>query len=151
MMRLGLDRDKAIEYIRNLDEDLDNWSHFAHGVGLTDPQYFDLVFILQNISIGSASAALCSMAQLSDFQPTPAAIRAIKNLWLAAKVRNKVGTHELTVGADLRVSTQEGRVTITYMPGQSKIAPKIPEVVAGVGGGHGVVFSLGTTHPLWVA
>src|SRR3989337_37576 len=47
MARLGLDRDKAIGYIRNLDEDLDNWSHFAHGVGLTDPQYFDLVFNLK--------------------------------------------------------------------------------------------------------
>src|SRR4030042_742578 len=93
MVRLGLDRDKAIEYIRNLDEDLDNWSHFVHGVGLTEPQYFDLVFNLQNISIESASAALCSMAQLSDFQPTPASIRAMKNLWLAAKGRHQIGTH----------------------------------------------------------
>ena len=151
MMRLGLDRDKAIEYIRNLDEDLDNWSHFVHSVGLTDPQYFDLVFNLQNISIESASAALCSMAQLSDFQPTPASIRAMKNLWLAAKVRNKIGTHELTAGADLRVSAQDGRVTITYMPGQSKIAPKIPEVVAGIEGAQEIVCTMATTNLLWIA
>ena len=151
MARLGLDREKAIEYIRNLDGDLDNWSHFVHGVGLTEPRYFDLVFNLQNISIESASAALCSMAQLSDFQPTPASIRAMKNLWLAAKVRNKIGTHELTAGADLRVSTQEGRVTITYMPGQSKIAPKIPEVVAGIGGVHEIVCTMATTNLLWIA
>lgn len=151
MMRLGLDRDKAIEYIRNLDEDLDNWSHFVHSVGLTDPQYFDLVFNLQNISIESASAALCSMAQLSDFQPTPASIRAMKNLWLAAKVRHQIGTHELTVGADLRVSAQDGRVTITYMPGQSKIAPKIPEVVAGIEGAQEIVCTMATTNLLWIA
>src|SRR4030042_549581 len=151
MMRLGLDRDKAIEYIRNLDEDLDNWSHFAHGVGLTDPQYFDLVFNLQNISIESASAALCSMAQLSDFQPTPASIRAMKNLWLAAKVRHPIGTHELTGGADIRVSAQDGRVTITYMPGQSKIAPKIPEVVAGIEGAQEIVCTMATTNLLWIA
>jgi hypothetical protein len=151
MARLGLDRDKAIEYIRNLDGDLDNWSHFVHGVGLTEPQYFDLVFNLQNISIESASAALCSMAQLSDFQPTPASIRAMKNLWLAAKVRHKIGTHELTAGADLRVSTQEGRVTITYMPAQSKIAPRIPDVVAGIDGVQEIVCTMATTNLLWIA
>jgi len=151
MTRLGLDRDKAVEYIRKLDEDLDNWSHFAHGVGLIDPQYFDLVFNLQNISIESASAALCSMAQLSDFQPTPASIRAMKNLWLASKVRYQIGTHELTAGADLRVSTREGRVTITYMPAQSKIAPKIPDVVAGIDGVQEIVCTMATTNLLWIA
>lgn len=151
MARLGLDRDKAIEYVRNLDDDLDNWSHFVHGVGLTDPQYFDLVFNLQNISIESASAALCSMAQLSDFQPTPASIRAMKNLWLAAKVRHQIGAHELTAGADLRVSAQDGRVTITYMPGQSKIAPKIPDVLAGIEGAQEIVCTMATTNLLWIA
>jgi hypothetical protein len=151
MARLGLERVKAIEYIRNLDEDLDNWSQFVHGVGLTEPQYFDLVFNLQNISIESASAALCSMAQLSDFQPTPASVRSMKNLWLAAKVRNKIGAHELTAGADLRVSAQDGRVTITYMPGQSKIAPKIPEVVGGIEGAQEIVCTMATTNLLWIA
>ncbi|OIP91981.1 MAG: hypothetical protein AUK24_02195 [Syntrophaceae bacterium CG2_30_49_12] len=151
MARLRLDRDKAIEYISNLDSDLDNWSHFIHGVGLTDPQHFDLVFNLQNISIESAGAALCSMAQLSDFQTTPASIRAMKNLWLAAKVRHKLGTHELTAGADLRVSAQDGRVTISYMPGQSKIAAAIPDVVGVIDGAQEIVCTMATTNILWIA
>jgi len=75
----------------------------------------------------------------------------MKNLWLAAKVRHQIGSHELTAGADLRVSAQDGRVTITYMPGQSKIAPKIPDVLAGIEGAQEIVCTMATTNLLWIA
>jgi len=151
MRRLGLDWDKAAEYIRQLDEDINNWAHFLHGADLADSAYFDMMFNLQNISIQSASSFLCSLYTLPDFQPTPASLRAMRNLWLEARAVDLLGRDPRTAGADLKVSTQEGRVTVSYMPGQAGVAEEIPRVLEGLEGTAEVVTTMATTNLLWLA
>jgi len=151
MQRLNLDWEKGKEYIRKLDEDMENWSHFLHGVTLTSPDHFDMVLNLKNMGIQSASAFLCSMVQSPEFQPTPASLAALKNQWLAAQARDRLMRDERTGWADLNVTAQGGRITTTYMPGQSHVAREIPAVLSGLEGADHLVCTMATTNILWVA
>ena len=151
MQRLNLDWEKGKEYIRKLDQDMENWAHFLHGVTLTSPEHFDMVLNLKNMSTQSASAFLCSMVQSPEFQPTPASLAALKNQWLAAQARDRLMRDERTGWADLNVTAQNGRITTTYMPGQSHVAREIPAVLSGLEGADDLVCTMATTNILWVA
>ena len=151
MQRLNLDWEKGKEYIRKLDQDMENWAHFLHGVTLTSPEHFDMVLNLKNMSTQSASAFLCSMVQSPEFQPTPASLAALKNQWLAAQARDRLMRDERTGWADLNVTAQNGRITTTYMPGQSLVAHEIPAVLSGLEGADDLVCTMATTNILWVA
>jgi len=151
MERLNLDWEKAGDYLRKLDEDMENWAHFLHGVALTSPEHFDVVLNLKNMSIQSASAFLCSMLQSPEFQPTPASLAALKSLWLAAQARDRLMRDERTGWADLNVTAQGRRITTTYMPGQSRVAQEIPAVLSDLEGADDLVCTMATTNILWVA
>jgi cytidylate kinase len=151
MKRLNVDWNQAKEYMQRLDEDLESWAHFLHGVNLASPQHFDVVFNLQNMSIQSTSAFLCSMLQSPDFQPTPASLAAMKNLWLAAQARDRLMRDERTGWADLNVTARDGRITAIFMPGQARVAQEILPVLSGLKGAEDIVCTMATTNILWVA
>ncbi|MFH1060445.1 MAG: cytidylate kinase-like family protein [Pseudomonadota bacterium] len=151
MNRLNLDREKAQRYLDDLNEDMKNWFHFAHGVDPDEPGQYDMVLNLGHLSPESAASAVCSMAQLPDFEPTPASRRALDDLWLGAKARDLLGRDEATAAADLTVTALEGRVTVTYMPRQQEVAPYINRVLAGLTEAREVVCTMALTNLLWVA
>jgi cytidylate kinase len=149
--RLKLSREKALEYMTQLDQDINNWVHFAHGVEMNDPHQYDLMLNLDQISLESASATTCAMAQLPDIQPTPASRRIMEDLCLAARARQRLGADERTARADLSVSVRDGRVTVTYMPAQARWAEAVPEVLAGLEGARELVSTMAVSNLLWVA
>jgi cytidylate kinase len=149
--RLKLSRDKALEYMTQLDQDINNWVRFAHGVEMNDPHQYDLMLNLDQISLESASTTTCAMAQLPDIQPTPASRRIMEDLCLAARARQRLGSDERTAKADLSVSVRDGRVTVTYMPAQTRWAEAVPEVLAGLEGVRELVSTMAVSNLLWVA
>lgn len=151
MNRLNLDREKAQRFLADLSEDMRNWFHFAHGIDPDEPGQYDMVLNLGHLSPASAASAVCSMAQLPDFEPTPASRRALDDLWLGAKARDLLGRDEATAAADLTVTAQEGRVTVTYMPRQQEVAPYINRVLSGLTQAREVVCTMALTNLLWVA
>lgn len=151
MARLNLDRDKAQRYLADLNQDLRNWFHFIHDADPDELGQYDLTLNLGHLSPESAASAVCSMAQLPDFAPTPASRRALNDLWLSAKARDLLGRDPATAGADLNVTAQNSRVTVTYMPRQQAVAQAIPRVLAGLGGVGELVCTMALTNVLWVA
>ena len=151
MRRLRLDENKAAQYVNRLEEDVARWVHFVHGVELNDLGQYDLVVNLSKMSVESASATICSMAQLPDFQPTPASLAAFSDLCLASRARDQLGRDERTANADLGVSAQDGRVTVTYMPTQTGKAQEIGSVLSGLEGAREVVTTMAVTNLLWVS
>ena len=148
---LKLEHEKAREYIRGLDQDIANWAHHVHGVEEDAPGHYDLMLNLETMSRENAVWAVHSVAQLPDFRPTPASMRALDNLWLAAKARDRLGRDERTATADLNVSAEDGRVTVTYIPSQAKVAGDIAAALEGLAGAHEVVCTMAETNILWVA
>lgn len=149
--RLKLSREKASDYIERLDHDIANWVHFAHGVDMNDPHQVDLMLNLDQISIESACATACVMAQLPEFQPTPASRRIMEDLCLAARARERLGRDARTAGADLTVSARDGLVTVTYMPAQAEVADAIPQVLGSLEGARKLVATMAVSNLLWIA
>jgi hypothetical protein len=151
MRRMGLSREKALTYISEIDQDVASWVRFAHGVDMNDPHSYDLMLNLEQISLESASAMTCVVAQLPDFHPTPASRRIMRDLFLTATVRDRLGRDAATGWADLTVSARNGDVTVTYAPGQARVAEAIPVVLKDLDGVRQVVATMAVTNLLWVA
>jgi cytidylate kinase len=132
--RLKLDREKAKRYIKNVDADRDKWVKFLYGVDWHDPLYYDLVINLDQTGIDNAATAFCAMAELPDFKLSPAAVKAIRNLYLGSKAHFALTTDPRTSFADIKVVANEGNVQVNYLPQQSEVAPYVYDVLSGLEG-----------------
>jgi cytidylate kinase len=134
MQQLKVDREKAKKYISDVDSDRDKWVKFLYNIDWHDPFNYDIVINLDQTGLSNASSILCSMAQLPDFQLTPAAKKAINNLLLANKAHFALMSNPKTSFADVKVTANDGLVQVTYMPQQSEVVPFVEEVLSSVSG-----------------
>lgn len=147
---LGLSPDKAVGYLKEIDEDFEKWIRFIHKVDSRDAKNFDAVFNLENIGLSNAAEILCHMAGMPEFQPTAASNRMVENLWLAAQSKLRLALDERTAAADLQVQADNGVVTVTYPPQQSQFRTNIPEVLAELKGCHEIQCTMAETNILWI-
>jgi cytidylate kinase len=150
MQRTKLSREKAETFLRDIDTDIRAWVHFVHGVEMDDLSKYDLSVNLENMSIENVATALCGIADLPDFKPTPASRRALQERLLQARARIKLALDERTAEADLTVRSSEGVVTVTYAPSQAAVAPVIPDVLTGLPGCRDVRCTVASTNILWI-
>ncbi len=150
MQRLKLDRDRAIKYLHDVDEDRMHWVHSMYGVSWEDAGQYDVIINLQQMSVENAASLLVGFAQLPDFQMTPASDRAMDNLSLAAHARVLLARDGRTKGAGFKVRADGGVVTVTYLPRFARIAEAIPNVLEALSGLKEVRATMATTNILWV-
>jgi len=147
---LRLSPEKAAEYLDKLDEDIEKWIHFLHRQSARDPEDFDIFFNLHNMSLANASALLCDTATLPDFRPTPASIKRLDDLYLAARAKLRLAADEHTRSLDLGVRAVGGVVTVTYMPRQEAAASSISQVLQGLEDCRENVCTMAETSLLWI-
>jgi cytidylate kinase len=111
MEHAGLARERAFQYIRELDEKRDKWGKWVHGVDTADPALFDLVVNLERIPVATA-CALIAETVARDFQSTSASRQVAEDLALASEVRARIGLDGSIPGERIRVTAKEGVVTI---------------------------------------
>ena len=150
MRSLGLGRDRAWSYIEQVDEDIGKWFHFVHGVDPKDQGQYDFTLNLETFSVANAAALLCTMAEMPDFQPTPASRHVLANLDLAARAKLRLAQDEETAEVDLGVRAEGGVVTVTYMPRQEEVAEIIPKVLKDLEGCREILCTMAETNILWV-
>lgn len=150
MQRTKLSREKAEPFVREIDDDIRAWVHFVHGADMDDLGRYDFVINLENMSLENAATALCSIADLPDFRPTPVSRRAMEERLLEARARIRLALDERTAEADLTVRGSDGVVTISYMPRQSSFAPVIPAILHGLAGCREVRCTVASTNILWI-
>ncbi|MEW6747116.1 MAG: cytidylate kinase-like family protein [Planctomycetota bacterium] len=150
MQRLGIARDKAKQYNEQVDEDRGRWIRTLYGVDWEDPAHYDLVINLSHVNIDNSAAALVSMAQLPEFQPTPANERLLKDIALAARCRLAVADWAPTRLADVQIKANSGRVLLTYLPRQRRLAPLFTEALAQIEGIQELVCTMASTNLLWI-
>lgn len=148
--RTKLSRDKAERMLADIDEDLRAWVRFVHRVDFDDLSRYDLVVNLERISLANAATALCGVAELPDFRPTPASRRAFADLHLQARARLALALDESLGDADLTVRATDGIVTVTYVPSQAADASRIPEVLCSLEGCREVRCTLASSTILWI-
>ena len=150
MRNLGLDRKKARRYIQEVGEDRRRWVHSMYGVSWEDAAHYDVVLNLAQMSLENAASVLVNMAQLPDFQMTPASNKLMEDLRLAAKARVMIARDERTHGASVKVRANNGVVNVTYIPQDAKVAEAIPEACRNLPGLKNIRVTMAMTNLLWI-
>jgi len=147
---LRLTPERAEIYLSQLDEDMEKWIRYVHGTDGRDPGRFDTFFNLETLGLSNAAGILCEMAELPDFQSTPASRKLLEDQYLAAQAKLKLNQDEYTHGADLLVQSEGGVLTVTYPPQQSRVSQYIPQVLEGLPGCREIQCTMAETNILWV-
>ncbi len=147
---LNMAPDKAETYLDALDEDVERWMRYIHGVDGSDPSRFDAVFNLEQLGLTNAAAILCNMAELPDFQPTIAGNRMLQDLLLTSQAKLRLARDERTQAVDLQVRTDNGVVTVTYPPHQESVRDHIPQLLSELDGCREIQCTMAETNILWV-
>jgi cytidylate kinase len=150
MARMNISRDKAKEYISQVEEDRRRWVRLLYNVDWDDPSLYDVVINTQHLSVANAAAGLVHLAQLPEYQPTPASRQALEDLLLAARCRLEIGRDPRTAPVKAAVKAEKRRVSVTYLPRQAAQAAVIPDVIAGVDGIESLVCTVATTNILFL-
>jgi cytidylate kinase len=150
MQRLRLGREKAKQYIEQVEEDRERWARLLYDVDWRFSGIYDLVVNLEQVGIESAATALCSYAELPEFKETPASRKALENLLLAARARIALAQDRRTSQAAVKVRANEGLLSVTYLPKDSGVADAIPEVLGKLSGVRGLRCAMASTNILWV-
>ena len=150
MQSLGVDRERARRYLAAVESDRRNWVRSMYGVSWEDALQYDVTVNVEQMSVPNAASALVGMAQLPDFQMTPASRRAMDDLRLAATARLLLARDERTCRAGFSVRAQGGNLAVTYLPKDVEVADDIQRVLAPLQGLARISATVATTNILWV-
>lgn len=134
MAQAKLNRDQAIAHIQRVDGERSRWAQVLYGVNWNDPGQYDVILNLERMATRSACETIARMAELMEFQPTPASRKRLEDLSLGSKVWAAMARNPLTRSAGLEVTADDGKVTITGNVGSTKAADAVAEVARNVSG-----------------
>lgn len=87
MERDKLSRDKAIDFLKKIDNSRREWGQHLYGLNIEDPIHYDIVFNTENMSLEGAVDSICEMVTWKQFQTTPASQKKMDNLALSLKAK----------------------------------------------------------------
>ncbi len=150
MTQMGIEREKALQYIQAVDEDRARWVRAMYGVSIEEPINYDLTINLEQLGFANAASAIVGMAQLPDFQMTPASTRVLRDLYLGARARLALARDENTFKAAMKVRADDGVVTVSYLPQDAAAAPFVEDALKQVQGIDDLHITMATANLLWV-
>ncbi len=148
--RFGMDRAKARRYIEEVEEDRRRWARSFYNIEWDESSGYDFIVNLEQASVQNVASAFCAVAQLPEFQETPAARKGLQDLLLAGRCRTALARDDRTYSAGFKVQAEGGVVSITYLPRHAREAEAVTSVVEAVPGVKRVLCSMATTRILWV-
>ena len=86
--------------------------HAQFGVTWGDPLLYDLVLNTERMSVESAAAQICQLAQRPEFQETAASRALLHDLALAAAVRAALKANEPTSEVNIDIQSKDGEVVL---------------------------------------
>lgn len=150
MQKLLLSRQKAKQYIEQLEIDRKRWVKKFYNVDWDISTLYDFVLNLSHMNVENAATAVCSMAQLPEFQATPANIKSLHDLHLAAKARLLLIREKATSHMNIKIRASEGILYVTYLPQQVKEAERISEILSRLKEAREIICTEAETNILWV-
>jgi cytidylate kinase len=150
MRTFGISRAKAKKYVDQVEDDRRRWVKQFYGVDWDVFALYDLVLNLSHVSVDNAASAVCTMAQLPEFQATPATVNTVKNLYLASKSRLMLAMDSRTSGMNARVRISNGNIYVIYPYQQAKQAAFIPRVLESLEGIDEIICTEAQTNILWI-
>ena len=90
------------------------------------------------------------LAQLQEFQLTPALNQKIHNLLLESRCRLAIYQDERTRGVKVSVSAEKGNVSVTYIPRHGKKAGAIPSAIEHIEGIRSLICTVASTNIIYI-
>ena len=150
MQKLALSRDKAKQYIEQLDQDRKKWIKQFYNVDWDISALYDVVLNLNHINVENAATAICAMAQLPEFQVTPAITKSLKDLYLASRARLLLAGDTRTSHINLKIRVSDCCVHVSYFSQRKKAAEIISEVLSQLKDAKEIICTEAETNILWI-
>jgi cytidylate kinase len=133
MERANCTRDRAIQYIKQLDEARDAWVRWVYGVDRNDPATYDFVINLEHFPISSACQTVAEIVQ-RDFQTTPESQRMLDDLVVTSGIKARLAMDRTVPDDCLEIEAKDGVITITGTARSLDDAKKVRDLVHGIPG-----------------
>jgi cytidylate kinase len=135
MKQAGLSRDKALAYIRQVDEARSRWARLLYNVDWEDATQYHLTLNLGQISVATAVAVIVRLSVGEEFQPTEDSRRRYEDIHLGSRVWAALAKNPVTRSAGIHVDAHDGNVSITghvHSTQSLELIPRIASEVEGV-------------------
>ncbi len=109
MAREGLPRERALQYIHQVDEARVRQMRYLFHVDWRDTALYDVVLNLEHMSLERAADVVIYMARHPAYQPTPAMEKQLADLAVTWRVKASLAVH----GGDVQVRAEDGTVWLT--------------------------------------
>ena len=130
----NLPRERALAYIERMDRERREWTRFLFEVNWDDPHLFDLVLNLSRISVETACEMVVRLAERGEFKPTAVSQKAAHDLALKSRVSAVLARDFRTRDADLKVTADDGTVTVTGTTWWQEVVEAVPKVLSQIDG-----------------
>ena len=108
----GLDHAAAKDYIHMVDEERIRWTKFVYGSDWRDPENFDLVINLADISIDTACAIVAGTVKLPPYVATEEVRKKLRDFALACRVKVALAANAGSRVVKFEVRADDGRVEV---------------------------------------
>jgi cytidylate kinase len=134
MQQQNLEQPDALAHIKKVDKERREWTRFLFDVDWDDPSLYDVVLNLSRMNLVTACETVAQLTERAEFQPTAVSMKALRDLMLHSRVSAALATDFRTTGADLKVTANDGIVTITGTTKWPEVAEAVRSVVRQVEG-----------------
>ncbi len=134
MQREQLPRGRALAAVQAEDRRRGEWVRFLFGVEWADPELYHLVVNVTRLSQDATCSAIVRLTECPELQATPESSKAFRDLALHSRVLAALAVDFRTRDARLKVTVDDGAVTVKGMTRWAEVAEAIPAVVEKVEG-----------------
>jgi cytidylate kinase len=112
MDRQGLSFDAAKHYIRVVDEERIRWTKFIYGLDWRDPNNYDIVINLGNLSVTTACAMVAATVKLPPYATTEETKKKLRDFALACRIKVALAANAKSSAAKFEVRADDGDVEV---------------------------------------
>jgi cytidylate kinase len=116
MEREGLSEDKAVRFLKSIDDARRKWGVHLYGIDTNDPTLYDLLIHIKKLSTDDAANLICQAIASNRFRATAESQQILEDLLLAAKVRANI----IEIHPRVNVVAKEGVVHISLKAASSR-------------------------------
>jgi cytidylate kinase len=150
MERNNFSREEALRYIREVDEGRARWTRFIYDVDWNDPNLYDLVVNLDQITIESACEVVCHLSSMEGYQRSDLSKKIITDMVLAAHLKALIAADNNISDRGVEVVADGGVVTISGTVESIAEADRIRTIVRMEPGVEEIDSKLRVRLPVWL-
>jgi len=140
-------RAKAVTILQKNDKGQSEWAHLRYGIDTRDPQQYDVILHIDQLSAADAVETLFHLARKPAFQTTEATRKQLANLLQAAKIQRRLVRYFPKAAVCCEGSNAHIQVAIPRLH-QDKIIAQIKQLVAPIEGIRKLHFNIrGVYYP----